>query len=83
MESLPETTILSTMVANFLGIGEWGFSLLLEYDDESILLDTGFKSDTVSRNAKLLQQDLSRVSKVILTHFHTDHTGGLLTLRES
>lgn len=78
---LPEVTILSTMVANLLGVGEWGFSALLEFEDETILFDTGFKSDTVSKNATLLGKDLSKVTKVILTHFHSDHTGGLLNLR--
>lgn len=33
---LPEVTILSTMVANLLGVGEWGFSALLEFEDETI-----------------------------------------------
>ena len=78
---LPEVTILSTMVASFLGVGEWGFSALLEFDDETILFDTGFKADTVRTNAALLGKDLSEVTKVVLTHFHSDHTGGLLSLR--
>ncbi len=78
---LPEVTILSTMVASYLGVGEWGSSALLEFEDEAILFDTGFKSDTVAKNAALLGKDLSKVTKVILTHFHSDHTGGLLSLR--
>jgi len=80
---LPHITILSTMVASFLGEGEWGFSALLEYEDEVILFDTGFKAETVNQNATYLNKDLSRVETVILTHFHTDHTGGLLTLRRA
>lgn len=78
----PEITILSTMVANFTGVGEWGFSALIESDGAPILFDTGFKAETVLTNATLLGKDLSGVETVILTHFHTDHTGGLLTLRE-
>ena len=79
----PEITILSTMVANFSGEGEWGFSALIETDDETILFDTGFKENTVLRNAASLKKDLSVVEKVVLSHFHTDHTGGLLKLRET
>jgi 7,8-dihydropterin-6-yl-methyl-4-(beta-D-ribofuranosyl)aminobenzene 5'-phosphate synthase len=79
----PRITILSTMVANFSGEGEWGFSAVVETEQESILFDTGFKSHTVLNNAKLLGVDLSWIEKVVLTHFHTDHTGGLLTLREA
>jgi 7,8-dihydropterin-6-yl-methyl-4-(beta-D-ribofuranosyl)aminobenzene 5'-phosphate synthase len=77
-----EITILSTMVANFLGEGEWGFAALIETPDKSILFDTGFKAQTVLNNARLLDVDLSSTEIVVLTHFHTDHTGGLLTLRE-
>lgn len=77
----PEITILSTMVANYSGVGEWGFSALIETGDEKILFDTGFKQGTVITNAEALGIDLSGVERVILTHFHTDHTGGLLSLR--
>jgi len=82
-EDMPQITLLSTMVANYLGEGEWGFSALLEFADETLLFDTGFKADTVKDNAALLGKDLSRVNTVVLTHFHTDHTGGLLTLRRA
>ena len=77
----PKVTILSTMVSNFSGDGEWGFSALLETENGDILFDTGFKPDTVLNNAKALNIDLSNVERVILSHFHTDHTGGLFTLR--
>lgn len=82
-EQPPEITILSTMVANFTGVGEWGFSALIEGEGAPILFDTGFKAETVLTNARLLGKDLSTIEKVVLTHFHTDHTGGLLTLREA
>ena len=78
-----EVTLLSTMVANFGGVGEWGFSALVETPDGAILFDTGFKSGTVLENARRLQVDLSGVEQVVLTHFHADHTGGLLTLRRA
>ena len=78
---MPKITILSTMVANFSGEGEWGFSALLETESGDILFDTGFKPDTVLNNANALDINLSNVEKVVLSHFHTDHTGGLFTLR--
>ena len=81
IDSSPEITILSTMVANFSGMGEWGFSALVETAEEKILFDTGFKQATVFNNAKALGLDLTDVTSVILTHFHLDHTGGLLELR--
>ena len=39
--------ILSTMVADHDGIGEWGFSALVEADGHKILFDTGANPDTV------------------------------------
>ena len=78
-----EITVLATNTANFGGIGEWSFSALLESDNEKILFDTGFDEDTVLHNAQLLGKDLSKVEKVILSHFHGDHTGGLLKLRQT
>ena len=78
-----EVTILATNTANFGGIGEWSFSALLESDNESIIFDTGFDENTVLHNADLLGKDLSKVKKVILSHFHGDHTGGLIKLRKT
>ena len=78
-----EITVLATNTANFGGIGEWSFSALLESENETILFDTGFDENTVLHNANLLKKDLSRVEKVILSHFHGDHTGGLIKLRQT
>ena len=78
-----EITVLATNTANFGGIGEWSFAALLESKHEKILFDTGFDENTVLHNAKLLNKDLSKVEKVILSHFHGDHTGGLIKLRKA
>jgi 7,8-dihydropterin-6-yl-methyl-4-(beta-D-ribofuranosyl)aminobenzene 5'-phosphate synthase len=74
-------TVLSTMLAD-RGFGEWGFAALVEADGHTILFDTGAAPDTVLRNARLLGVDLSKVTEVILSHNHADHTGGLLALRQ-
>ena len=74
-------TVLSTMLAD-PGIGEWGFSALVEADGHKILFDTGARPRTVLDNAHDLKIDLSDVEDVVLSHFHHDHTGGLLTLRQ-
>lgn len=77
-------TILSTMlVGDTTGIGEWGFSALVDVDGHRMLVDTGAHSDTVMRNARDLHIDLSNVQDVVLTHYHWDHVGGLLTLRRA
>jgi 7,8-dihydropterin-6-yl-methyl-4-(beta-D-ribofuranosyl)aminobenzene 5'-phosphate synthase len=73
-------TILSTMLAD-RGMGEWGFSALVEADGRRILFDTGLRPETVLQNARDLGIDLSGVTDVVLSHHHGDHTGGLLELR--
>src|ERR1700680_3662635 len=78
-----KVTLLSTMlVGNITGVGEWGFSALIEADGHRVLLDTGAHPDTVLQNARDLKIDLSDVREVILTHNHGDHVGGLMTLRK-
>ena len=74
-------TILSTMLAD-RGMGEWGFSVLVEADGHRILFDTGMHPETVLDNARDLGIDLSDVTDVVLSHHHGDHTGGLVELRQ-
>ena len=77
-----KVTVLSTMLAD-KGLGEWGFSALVEADGRRILFDTGDRPETVLQNARELGVDLSSVTDVVLSHHHGDHTGGLLTLRRA
>ena len=76
-------TILSTMLADGQELGEWGFAALVEVDGHRILFDTGAHTDVVLKNARSLNIDLSTVPEVILSHSHSDHVGGFMTLRES
>jgi 7,8-dihydropterin-6-yl-methyl-4-(beta-D-ribofuranosyl)aminobenzene 5'-phosphate synthase len=76
-----EVVILSTMLADRFGVGEWGFAAHVEADGRRILFDTGARPETVLRNAPELGIDLSTVTDVVLSHHHGDHTGGLMTLR--
>ena len=62
-----EITVLATNIANFGGFGEWSFSALYEGENESILFDTGWDDNTVLHNAKILNKDLSKVEKVVLS----------------
>jgi 7,8-dihydropterin-6-yl-methyl-4-(beta-D-ribofuranosyl)aminobenzene 5'-phosphate synthase len=77
-----KVTILSTMLADTQGIGEWGFAALVEADGYRLLFDTGARPETVRQNARELKVDLTGVRDVLLTHNHDDHTGGLITLRK-
>jgi 7,8-dihydropterin-6-yl-methyl-4-(beta-D-ribofuranosyl)aminobenzene 5'-phosphate synthase len=65
-----DVKILSTMLADDDGFGEWGFSALVTVDGHPILFDTGAHPDTVLRNAAALKVDLSGATDVILSHNH-------------
>ncbi|MCL1806015.1 MAG: MBL fold metallo-hydrolase, partial [Clostridiales bacterium] len=55
---------------------EHGLSLLIEWQGKSILLDTG-ASESFMDNADALDKDLSKVDFVVLSHGHSDHSGGI------
>ena len=77
-----QVTILSSNLANGATVGEWGLSALVEADGKCVLFDAGRHPDTVIRNAKVLNVDLTCVTDVVLSHFHFDHNTGLLPLLE-
>jgi 7,8-dihydropterin-6-yl-methyl-4-(beta-D-ribofuranosyl)aminobenzene 5'-phosphate synthase len=56
--------------------GEHGFSVLIEKDNMRVLYDTGRFGVCVD-NAQTLGRDLTRTTKILLSHGHIDHTGGL------
>jgi 7,8-dihydropterin-6-yl-methyl-4-(beta-D-ribofuranosyl)aminobenzene 5'-phosphate synthase len=57
-------------------LGEWGLSVLVEMDDTTVLFDAG-KGFSTAHNADSLGIDLSKIDKIVLSHGHYDHTGGL------
>jgi 7,8-dihydropterin-6-yl-methyl-4-(beta-D-ribofuranosyl)aminobenzene 5'-phosphate synthase len=75
-------TILSTMLADE-GIGEWGFSALVEVDGSRILFDAGARENTVIQNSAELNLDLSNITNLIFSHNHDDHTAAWLSVRKN
>ena len=59
--------------------GEWGLSILIEYDGMRILLDAG-ASDLFLKNAATLGKDLSSIDFAVLSHAHYDHADGFVPL---
>ena len=57
-------------------LGEPAVSYYIENENEKILFDTGY-SDAFIQNAKKMSIDLNQVQKIVLSHGHNDHTGGL------
>jgi len=74
------TLRITTLSENTAGsrdlLAEWGISFLIETGRETILFDTG-KTITVAHNVAALGVNLNQVSKIVLSHGHYDHTGGL------
>lgn len=73
---------ITVLVENTVGVtsgvtGEWGLAMLLDFGDERMLLDTGEQGNIVG-NARALGIDLRLIDRVILSHGHYDHTGGLI-----
>lgn len=61
-------------------ISEFGLSLLLENEGKSFLFDTG-SGDALLPNLKILGIAPEKCKRVILSHGHYDHTGGLAQLQ--
>ena len=56
---------------------EWGFACLVEGGEETILFDTGGPDDLLLRNMEKLAIDPGKVDRIVLSHYHRDHIGGL------
>ncbi len=80
---------ITTLVENSPGehkslVNEHGLCFHVDCNGQRLLFDVG-QTDALLRNAAKLRIDLSGVSRVVLSHGHYDHTGGLrfLTARAS
>ena len=71
---------ITTLSENTAGGGnvlaEWGLSILAETGETNVLLDTG-QGISASYNASILGIDLRKVDRIVISHGHFDHTGGL------
>ncbi len=65
----------NSRIDNYL-LSQAALSFYIEIDDKKILFDTGY-SDILIKNAKSLDIDLNKLTDIVLSHGHNDHTGGL------
>ncbi len=63
---------------------EHGFSAIVKTTTggitRTLLFDFGFSEDGAARNAAALNVDMTQVEAAVLSHGHSDHTGGLVKL---
>jgi len=56
---------------------DWGFSCLIETKNENILFDTGAKGKILLNNMNKLDVNPGKIDKIVISHEHWDHYGGL------
>ncbi len=56
---------------------DWGFSALIETEEETLLFDTGAKSEVLKENGEKAGVDWQSIDFIFISHNHWDHTGGL------
>ena len=66
-----------------LGSGSAGNAFAVSAMDQVLLVDAGFSAREIGRRALQVGLDLSRVTGLVLTHEHGDHTAGAARLAET
>ncbi|KAL1724101.1 beta-lactamase-like protein [Schizophyllum commune] len=79
-----ELTGVPTLDFDHFCCGAHGFSALIETrvgeePSQLTLFDTGPDTLSLPRNIRAMQVDPNAISRVITSHWHSDHTGGLLS----
>jgi 7,8-dihydropterin-6-yl-methyl-4-(beta-D-ribofuranosyl)aminobenzene 5'-phosphate synthase len=63
-------------------IGAKGLSILIDIDDSRTLFDTGLRGNYLIHNMDRLDIEPDSIDRVVISHSHSDHTGGLAGLLE-
>ena len=58
----------------------WGFSAFITYQGQNILFDTGATGNLLLKNMAALSIKPDEIQNVVLSHEHSDHTGGMQLL---
>lgn len=56
---------------------DWGFSLLITGLKSTVLFDTGNNHNIFNSNFRKIHPDTSNIDFLVLSHEHSDHTGGI------
>jgi 7,8-dihydropterin-6-yl-methyl-4-(beta-D-ribofuranosyl)aminobenzene 5'-phosphate synthase len=60
----------------------WGFSCFIQGPEKHILFDTGSNGDILLYNMKTMHLRAEDIDRIVLSHAHFDHTGGLASVLE-
>jgi len=71
------TTVYDNYQVNTALRTAWGFGCVIQSGNESVLFDTGGDGGILLKNMRQLQLQPTQISKVVLSHIHGDHVGGL------
>ena len=82
ISNLNITAIVENTAGTLDAAGEWGLALWIEVDDRRILSDTG-QGHTLLRNARLLGIDVATAEALVISHGHSDHTGGIAAVMDA
>jgi len=77
--TLSITAVVENTAGKFNFLGEWGLALWIEAGPHRILYDTG-QGRTLIDNARLLGIDLRDAQALVISHGHSDHSGGIAAL---
>ncbi|NYB51423.1 MAG: MBL fold metallo-hydrolase [Methanobacteriaceae archaeon] len=55
----------------------WGFSSLVEFNDSTLLFDTGWDGNVLLHNLQAAEVKVEEIDMVVLSHDHWDHMGGI------
>ncbi len=62
----------------------WGLSVAIEDSEKIIVFDTGNDAVSLLENMRKMELDFHKIKKIVISHNHWDHTGGLIAVvRES
>ena len=75
------TILVDNYVTKRRFIAEHGFSMLIENKKDKILFDTG-QGFALMHNIEVKNIDPKSIRKIVLSHGHDDHTGGLETFNK-
>jgi 7,8-dihydropterin-6-yl-methyl-4-(beta-D-ribofuranosyl)aminobenzene 5'-phosphate synthase len=73
------TTLCENTASRVGLLAEWGLSILIETGEDTVLFDTG-QGTVAIHNAASMGLDVPSIDRIVLSHGHRDHTGGLLSV---